>query len=50
MSWKIVYTKQAQKDARKIDVSGLKKRVQNLLSMRIHFRVAGQTDSKMSER
>ena len=33
MSWKIVYTKQAQKDARKIATSGLKNRVQNILSI-----------------
>ncbi len=33
MSWKIVYTNQAQKDARKIAASGLKKRVQNILSI-----------------
>jgi len=33
VSWKIVYTKQAQKDARKIASSGLKSTVQNLLNI-----------------
>lgn len=31
MSWKIIYTKQAQKDAQKISASGLKNKVQELL-------------------
>ena len=33
MSWKIVYTRQAQKDARRIAASGLKNRVQNILAI-----------------
>ncbi|MCP4284517.1 MAG: Txe/YoeB family addiction module toxin [Gammaproteobacteria bacterium] len=33
MSWRIVYTKQAQKDARKIAAAGLKKRTQELLGI-----------------
>ena len=33
MSWKLVYTKQAQKDAKKISASGLKKKTQKLLSI-----------------
>lgn len=32
-SWKIVYTKQAQKDAKKIDAAGLKQKVKNLLAI-----------------
>lgn len=31
MSWKIIYTKQAQKDAQKISARGLKNKVQELL-------------------
>ena len=31
MSWKIVYTKQAQKDAKKLASSGLKEKAQELL-------------------
>ena len=31
MSWKLVYTKQAQKDARKLASSGLKQKAQELL-------------------
>ena len=31
MSWKIIYTKHAQKDAQKIAASGLKNKVQELL-------------------
>lgn len=31
MSWKIVYTKQAQKDAKKLAPSGLKEKAQELL-------------------
>ena len=33
MSWKIVYTKQAQKDAKKISQSGLKNKAQVLLDI-----------------
>ena len=33
VSWKIVYTKQAQKDAKKITQSGLKNRAQMLLNI-----------------
>ena len=33
MSWKIVYTKQAQKDANKIKRAGLKEQVEKLLSV-----------------
>ncbi|MBD3383468.1 Txe/YoeB family addiction module toxin [candidate division KSB1 bacterium] len=33
VEWKIVYTKQAQKDAKKISSIGLKTKVQNLLSI-----------------
>ncbi len=33
MSWKIVYTKQAQKDARKLASSGLKNKAQELLEV-----------------
>lgn len=32
MSWKIVYTKQAQKDAKKLTASGMKPKAQKLLS------------------
>lgn len=31
VSWELVYTKQAQKDAKKLSASGLKKRAQELL-------------------
>ncbi|GBE08165.1 plasmid encoded toxin Txe [bacterium BMS3Bbin11] len=31
MSWEIVYTKQAQKDAKKVNQSGLKSKAQKLL-------------------
>ena len=33
MSWKLVFTKMAQKDAKKIKRAGLKSRVENLLSL-----------------
>ncbi len=33
MSWKLVYTKQAQKDAKKLASSGLKKKAQALLQI-----------------
>ncbi len=33
MSWKLVYTKQAQKDAKKLASSGLKKKAQELLGI-----------------
>lgn len=33
MTWKIVYTKHAQKDARKIAESGLKRKAQELLDI-----------------
>jgi Txe/YoeB family toxin of toxin-antitoxin system len=33
MSWKIVYTKQAQKDAKKLSASGLKSKAQKLLQV-----------------
>lgn len=33
MSWALVYTKQAQKDAKKLSASGLKKKAQKLLSI-----------------
>ncbi len=33
MSWKLIYTKQAQKDARKIASKGLKNKVQDLLNI-----------------
>lgn len=33
MIWKIIYTKQAQKDAKKIATSGLKDKVQSLLDI-----------------
>ena len=33
MSWKLVYTKQAQKDAKKINQSGLKSKTQELLDV-----------------
>lgn len=33
MSWKLVYTKQAQKDARKLASSGLKEKAQTLLQV-----------------
>lgn len=33
MTWKVIYTKQAQKDAKKIAQSNLKKRAQELLSL-----------------
>ena len=33
MSWKIVYTKQAQKDAEKLSSSGLKPKAQSLLDI-----------------
>ena len=33
MSWKIVYTKQAQKDAKKINSAGLKRQTEKLLSI-----------------
>lgn len=33
MDWEIVYTKQAQKDAKKLASAGLKKKAQNLLEI-----------------
>ena len=33
MSWRLVYTKQAQKDAKKLAASGLKKKAQELLQV-----------------
>jgi len=33
VKWKIIYTKQAQKDAKKISISGLKNKVINLLEI-----------------
>ena len=33
MKWKLVYTKQAQKDAKKLAASGLKVKAQNLLRL-----------------
>ena len=33
MSWEIVYTKQAQKDAKKLSSTGLKNKAQNLISI-----------------
>ena len=33
MKWEVHYTKQAQKDAKKLNQSGLKKRVQGLLEI-----------------
>lgn len=33
MSWKIVYTKQAQKDAKKLASSGLKEKAESLLKI-----------------
>lgn len=33
MSWKLIYTKQAQKDAKKLAVSNLKKKAQKLLDI-----------------
>ena len=33
MSWELVYTKQAQKDAKKISASGLKNKAQNILEI-----------------
>ncbi|MFT4940140.1 MAG: toxin YoeB [Paraglaciecola sp.] len=33
MTWKVVYTKQAQKDARKLTSSGLKSKAQDLISI-----------------
>ena len=33
MSWQLVFTKQAQKDAKKLSASGLKKKAQKLLSI-----------------
>ena len=33
MSWTLVYTKQAQKDAKKLAAAGLKVKAQNLLSI-----------------
>lgn len=33
MTWKVVYTKQAQKDARKLASSGLKSKAQDLISI-----------------
>ena len=33
MSWKLVYTKQAQKDAKKLSASGLKEKAKKLLDL-----------------
>ncbi len=33
MSWELLYTKQAQKDAKKLSASGLKKKAQELLEV-----------------
>ena len=33
MSWKLIYTKQAQKDAKKLAASNLKKKAQKLLDL-----------------
>ena len=33
MSWELLYTKQAQKDAKKLSTSGLKKKAQELLEV-----------------
>ena len=33
MSWKLIYTKQAQKDAKKISASGLRNNAQQLLTI-----------------
>lgn len=33
MSWKLIYTKQAQKDAKKLKGSGLKSKAKNLLEI-----------------
>lgn len=33
MSWRLVYTKQAQKDAKKLDSSGLKPKAKELLAI-----------------
>ncbi len=33
MSWKIVYTRQAQKDAKKLSSSGLRLKAENLLTL-----------------
>lgn len=33
MTWKLVYTKQAQKDAKKLAASGLKSKAQELLNL-----------------
>jgi Txe/YoeB family toxin of toxin-antitoxin system len=33
VNWKLVYTKQAQKDAKKLDSAGLKPRAQELLAL-----------------
>jgi len=33
VSWKLVYTKQAQKDAKKLTASGLKKKAKGLLEL-----------------
>lgn len=33
MSWRLVYTKQAQKDAKKLKAAGLKKKAQSLLAV-----------------
>ncbi len=33
MSWRIVYTKQAQKDAKKLLASGMKSKAENLLAV-----------------
>ena len=33
MTWRVVYTKQAQKDAKKLKASGLKRKAQTLLTV-----------------
>ncbi len=33
MSWKVIYTKQAQKDAKKLSTSGLKSKANNIIDI-----------------
>ncbi len=33
VEWKVIYTKQAQKDAKKVSASGLKEKAQNLIKL-----------------
>ncbi|MHB1591830.1 MAG: Txe/YoeB family addiction module toxin [Sulfuricella sp.] len=37
MTWQLVYTKQAQKDAKKFAAAGLKQKAQELLAVLIYF-------------